>query len=301
VGSRVGVGRARCACRTEGADGVARVARRGAAAEPRPEQGTDGVGGRRPRYHCGGERCGVARTEGGSSHWSRVLAEVEAGRTDVRQVVLRGAFHASDPSSGLEEAVAEWLAVAELVERKARALLPTPPEPADAEPGDEGGLDEGTALAERLAAFHAYAEAAELLRALEEERARQFPRPGRPAAEHTTAPVARGDLRRLLAAFAAVWERASPPGRELPRDAWTVPRAVEALRLRLSQEEHVEFSSLFPSGADRRQVVVMFLAVLELVRRGEVSVEQEAPFGPLRLTRVLRAGGSEGGEGDGGR
>lgn len=191
----------------------------------------------------------------------------------------------------LEQAVTAFVTVAQLVDLKARLLLPVPPpaeEPTEAVTAEE----EAAALAERLATYQAFAQAAEALRAFERRRGRQFGRPasggpgnvaGSRAAPPEGALEPHGDLERLLAVFAEVWERARPRTREVARERFTVTAAAAALRRRLAEARVLEFGDLFAEDADRLQVVVTFLALLEMVRQGEVSVGQEGPFAPLRI------------------
>ena len=90
-------------------------------------------------------------------------------------------------------------------------------------------------------------------------------------------------LERLLTAFAQVWERAVPRTSEVRRDRFTVAQRVTTLRAQLAEAGTLEFSSLFAADADRIEIVVTFLALLELVRMGEAHVDQGAPFGPVRI------------------
>jgi chromatin segregation and condensation protein Rec8/ScpA/Scc1 (kleisin family) len=63
-------------------------------------------------------------------------------------------------------------------------------------------------------------------------------------------------------------------------------RILDALRT----GSRVSFRSLAGQTVD--QVVATFLAVLELFRRGQVSVEQEAPFGDIILSLRTSSRGS---------
>ena len=49
----------------------------------------------------------------------------------------------------------------------------------------------------------------------------------------------------------------------------------------LREKREVLFEQLFPQDSTRLQVLVTFLAVLELVRNRMVQVRQENPFGPI--------------------
>jgi segregation and condensation protein A len=236
---------------------------------------------------------------------AELLAALEAGAVAPAALSLQDLLPQTPLEGGdLERALEAFVALAQLVERKARALLPVAPDAEDDDgeaPWDE--QEEAQALAERLAAYEAFAEAAAALRNFELRRAERF---GRPAADATArarvaaaAPAAAPaeDLDRLLRVFAEVWERAQPRTREVRRERWTVPAAVRALRQRLAAAGSAEFGELFAADADRLQVVVTFLALLELVREGSVWVQQEGPFAPLRI----RWRGQALGEDSGGR
>ena len=49
----------------------------------------------------------------------------------------------------------------------------------------------------------------------------------------------------------------------------------------LREKREVLFEQLFPQDSTRMQVLVTFLAVLELVRNRMIQVRQENPFGPI--------------------
>jgi segregation and condensation protein A len=233
-----------------------------------------------------------------------LVAAMEAGTVPAADVPLREVVAAArNRAQDLEAASAAWVLAARAIERKARALLPNPPaEPAAVE---EEGEAEATRLAERIAAYQAYAEAAAALRAFEERRRARFGRAeaaaravaGAAVRQVPAAPASVETVERLLAAFAEVWERARPRTAEVARDRWTVVQAVEGLRRRLQAAGTLEFAELFSEGADRLEVVVTFLALLELVRLGEAAVTQQAPFAPLRIAWTRAGGGA--GEADG--
>ena len=90
----------------------------------------------------------------------------------------------------------------------------------------------------------------------------------------------------LVAAMGAILKRVADkaPREIVPRDipvALCIPRVLEAL----SGRERVGFAELFEDLADRPVVIATFLALLELVRRGEVRAWQEMRSGPIFLSR----------------
>lgn len=206
---------------------------------------------------------------------------------------LERAMAAMDSESGgaldLDRAAALLLAGARLLERQARALLPLEPAPAPAAgENGEGAPETAEELARRLAEYRGYKEAAALLRRFEEEQARRFPSGGETVVPAPGAGLGDLTLDRLIAAFERIWEAAAPeaPG-EIPREEITVEMRMEALLARLEREGEVAFTALFDGQTTRRLVVVTFLALLELIRRGRLEARQERLFGEILVS--LRA------------
>lgn len=198
---------------------------------------------------------------------------------------IAAAVDALEATGGLdlERAVAILAAGARLLERRARELLPPEPGGSRPGPGDEAEAEPETAeeLARRLSEYRSFKEAAALLRRFEELQSARFPSGG------VEVPSAGSGLEgltleHLVAAFQRVWEQARPePPAAIAPEQVTVEACMEAVLGRLAREGEQEFSALFEGRATRRQVVVTFLALLELIRLGRVRVRQERPFAPI--------------------
>lgn len=210
-----------------------------------------------------------------------------------RQVVEQLPASGSVPAEEELEAVSGSLALlARVVAAKVGAVVPRleDAEVASAEDGVENGAEEPPgeldSLAERVAAYRVFREAAEELRRLETSQAERFPGRAEVPARGRLAERPELSLDQLLAAFRAVWER-TPPEAAIGREAVTVARRMEEVMARLAAAaEPVTFTSLFPAEAGRREVVVTFLALLELVRRRLVRIWQEEAFGEIRVEAV---------------
>jgi segregation and condensation protein A len=173
---------------------------------------------------------------------------------------------------------------------KSFSLLPHP-DLADTEEADELRRD----LVERLLEYQRYREAAAKLGERELLGREVFAPPGEATPEpDESAPPYRVSLFDLVGAMAAVLKRLSertPRAIEL-RDipvAQCIPRVLAAL----SDDERVGFADLFEAFDDRALVIATFMALLELVRRGAVSVWQDVRGGPIYLGRGERFGLAE--------
>jgi segregation and condensation protein A len=112
---------------------------------------------------------------------------------------------------------------------------------------------------------------------------------GRPKFEKTQAD-ARGalqhlDLYDLLTAFQEVLARASEmPHEELKGIRFSVPEKMDYVLDRTRREGQVSFLSLFdPENAPKGEIIVTFLALLELLRQHRVIIYQNAAFHEITI------------------
>lgn len=68
---------------------------------------------------------------------------------------------------------------------------------------------------------------------------------------------------------------------------------MESVRRSVHTSGHVRFSELVPQGASLEIRVVTFLAILELYKRGLVSVQQNALFGDIEISELEDGAGDE--------
>ncbi|MGH9017409.1 MAG: segregation and condensation protein A [Acidimicrobiales bacterium] len=183
----------------------------------------------------------------------------------------------------------EFLVIAAiLVELKSRKLLPGADEVDDDE--ELAGFDERDRLLARLLELQAYAAAADAFSRLIEQAARSVPRQaGLDDDFRELAPDLLAGITppRLAAAFLV--GSAPRPTFELDLshvtvEAVTVSEAVDELERRLPGAGTVSFRELTAHCATRMQVIVRFLALLELCKRGWIALEQGETFGDLTVT-----------------
>ena len=106
---------------------------------------------------------------------------------------------------------------------------------------------------------------------------------GRPKFEKTAADAAGSlmdvDIFDLLTAFQDVLARAAEiPQGELKGMRWSVPEKMDLIVSRTRADGQISFTSLFSESAPRGEVIVTFLALLELLRQHRVIVYQNAAF-----------------------
>ena len=186
------------------------------------------------------------------------------------------------------EQVGEFVELASvLLEIKARALVPRPEE--TEEPLELVRED----LVQRLLEYKQYRDAATML----EDRARQwelrFARQGadEPAARSGPAEVTIGDVHvwDLVGAMSRVIakrERRRP--RQIVHDDTPIETHAARIEAAVAERGRVAFTELFDDDMPRSRIVGIFLAALELVRRGKISTRQDRLFDEIWLEPAAR-------------
>lgn len=177
---------------------------------------------------------------------------------------------------------------ATLIHIKSRQLLPRP-EAISEDTGEE--IDPRDALVQRLLDHQRFKAAAELLHERETLRNAQWTRPDarvEAIAGEEVEPELDVDLFGLLAAFRRVLERSkTPPDVPLPPEETSIEGRIEQLLERLSESEACGFDDLFDDVATRGDLIVTFLALLEMVRLKLVRAFQQGG-GPIRIYKRAR-------------
>ena len=182
------------------------------------------------------------------------------------------------------------LMAATLLEIKSRMLLPKPKPENETEPEDPR-----EALVQKLLAYQeAQALAAELTRIAPP--GLRISGSGDPVLlEHiaedidSQTPIIEGiELSRLWQVFSDIMSRRAArrdPIRagfgEMQRERFTVPEKIAYIRKRISEGGSVQLSALFEYCRTRIEMVVTFLALLEMIRQGMVKARQGEAFGDV--------------------
>lgn len=183
---------------------------------------------------------------------------------------------------------------ATLLQIKARMLLPKPPKveaPDELEAGDEPFDDPRAELVAQLVAYSRFRETAEVLRQRQGEQAKVFSR-GQYVESAGERPLEAVDLPDLVAAFQEIL-REEWSWREVPREEIPLREKLREIGYQLARHpEGVRFTQLFRRGGSRTEIIVTFLAILELIRRKRAVAEQQDRFGEIIIRRAATVGTS---------
>ena len=175
---------------------------------------------------------------------------------------------------------------ATLTRIKARLLLPVQP----AESLDEE--DPRAELVRRLLEYKRFKEAAVALRGQEAERSRWHVRQARwPFLDEQDLPPPqlRFNMYELLSALSNVLEKLDTPAvHTVQREPFTVDEKMARIRERLRAGPLVRFDELFAGDAIKMEVVVTFIALLELCKRGDVAFVQTQFLGPIWIRNAAQ-------------
>jgi segregation and condensation protein A len=187
------------------------------------------------------------------------------------------------------EIAGEFLVMAAtLMYIKSRELLPVDQQ-AQVE-GEDEGEDPRWELIRQLVEYKKFKDAAAQLQSLEDHQDRVFPRaPGKLEFETEEKPRSDASIFDLVNAVNAVLKRFNKREdlREIFEDKWSVSEKIELLMRLSSERPRIAFSELFEGMTSRTEVVVTFLALLELIRLKQLTAVQPEPFGDIAICRVL--------------
>jgi segregation and condensation protein A len=219
----------------------------------------------------------------------QLVATAQRGEIDLAAIPvseITAAFRARVEEADVDPRdLADFLALASrLLSLKASRLLPDGAIDAEEAAAEDGSPvdDPGARLAEyRL--FRAAAEA--LLADASEHGARSFLSTVCPE----VVPSERLAIapQRLLSAFRAVLERLPDVDTlEVIASSFSVELKATELRTLLNDRGTLRFDEVFAAARSRLEAVACFLALLELIKRGEARVDQEGTFGEISVTAI---------------
>ncbi len=185
------------------------------------------------------------------------------------------------------DALADFLVMAaRLIWIKSRALLPRPPAV------EEEEEDPAATLAQQLREYKRFKEAAHHLRAREAEHQVMYVRVARPLLPTPRLLAGQGsvsDLWKAMQRALLALPPAQPAGILVTPLPFTVHDKIDLITQRVGQPGAVHFGELLALADSRVEIVITLLAVLELMKRRQIVVEQTGLFGDI-LIRAAQDG-----------
>lgn len=171
-----------------------------------------------------------------------------------------------------------------LLEIKSKALLPRE----DVE-GEEQEVDSEALLKLRLKEYALFKEESAKLAQL--ENVNHFYREPDKSANSYRIVLTDFSLSNMLDAFAKLLtkvktEQIVVEPKKIIKDRWTVAEKMESVIELVREEKQVKFSSLFQTDYTHSEMITVFLALLELLKRQNITASQNELFGEIDINYV---------------
>ncbi|MGZ9167158.1 MAG: segregation and condensation protein A [Anaerolineales bacterium] len=189
---------------------------------------------------------------------------------------------------GLEQLNADEISAflviaAKLLQIKSEALLPRPPVRA---PGEE---DVGRSLVDQLKLYKRFKEIGSWMNDRQNANLRTFLRVAPPPKIEPKLDLSNLTLEKLIGAaqeaFAKDWNK-QPLGVIIAAPRVTIREKIDLITKMMQDVGRSNFRALLNQGASRLEVVVTFLAMLELVKRYRIQARQEGLFSDIEIDRT---------------
>ena len=190
--------------------------------------------------------------------------------------------------NGLEEINADEISAflviaAKLLQIKSEALLPRPPA---REPGEE---DVGQALVDQLKLYKRFKEIGNWMYERQTNNLRTYLRIAPPPKVEAKLDLSNVTLDKLVFAANTAFAREAakkPLGDVIAPPRITIREKIDLIAKTMREVEKSTFRSLVASDASRLEIVVTFLAMLELIKRYRIHAHQDSLFEEIEITRM---------------
>jgi segregation and condensation protein A len=182
-----------------------------------------------------------------------------------------------------DEISAFLVIAAKLVQIKSEALLPRPPV------RGHGEEDVGALLVEQLRLYKRFKEIANLLGEREAKNLRTYLRLAPPPKIEGRLDLSDITITDLIEAAREVYSKEVEKqalGTVISAPKVTIREKIELISRKLGAAEHARFRELLGENPTRIEIVVTFLALLELVKRYRVVATQEGLFADIEIERM---------------
>jgi segregation and condensation protein A len=179
----------------------------------------------------------------------------------------------------------EYLVMAAtLVHIKSRMLLPNPPADESGDGAEDAELDPRAELVRRLLEYQKYKLAAEQLGLRPVLGRDVFPRGSSDPVSGGEAPLEGVSMFKLLDAFQSVLTRTqNTREHQVDFDRFSISEKISELSDRLRLARRLVFHEIFDANTSRGEIIITFLAILEMTRLRLTRVSQDGPFLPIYI------------------
>ncbi len=179
-----------------------------------------------------------------------------------------------------DEISAFLVIAAKLLQIKSEALLPRPP---IRQAGEE---DIAQSLVDQLRLYKRYKEIGAWIYVRQQASLRTYLRIAPPPKVEAKLDLSNITLEKLVAAAKAAFQKEAekkPLGDVIAAPRVTIREKIDLIAKLMKEVERSTFSALITEGASRLEIVVTFLAMLELIKRYRIHAHQEDLFGSIGI------------------
>ena len=182
-----------------------------------------------------------------------------------------------------DEISAFLVIAAKLLQIKSEALLPRPPI------RDHGEEDAGQALVDQLKLYKRYKEIGSWMFVRQQNKLRTYLRIAPPPKVEAKLDLSNVTLEKLVAAAETAFQKEAekkPLGEVIAPPRITIREKIDLIARMMKEVARSTFQALLTQGASRLEIVVTFLAMLELVKRYRIHAHQEGLFSSIEIDRM---------------
>lgn len=209
-------------------------------------------------------------------------AELDITRLALAKVTDQYLAHLEQMGQSSAVGVSGFLVVAaKLIQIKSEALLPRPPT------REEGEEDPAESLARQLRIYKKVKETAQWLQSMEEKGRRTYIRlapPPKIDKELDLKGATTADLVDLLKELYHFEEDAAPITSVVAIPRVTIKNKIRDLIQYLRQKDQLSYQHMLPKGHDRIEAIILFLAILELIKQQYAIADQIGLFSDINIS-----------------
>jgi segregation and condensation protein A len=191
------------------------------------------------------------------------------------------------------EVTSEFLVMAStLLEIKSKMLLPQVKKENHGEQLEMEELDPRLELVRRLVEYKKYKYVSQELRGFEETQKKVYYKPKEELSYYVEEDkeLEEMDLDELVKVLNKLLiknknNQGSININEIQKEEYTLDECIEKIKEKLNEKEVIKFSSLFDASSNRKEIVVTFLSLLELIRMKYITIYQEDNFSDIIISR----------------